>query len=870
MRKIISKILIIFIIIVILFEFTCSSNICYALTFDTTTINDITNLMGGIVSIVLWIPRILVTGMAWGFGEIMTKSLAESCGINDTGAFAGTKGNVATPFDIFFNKYKLFDVNYFDVVQGATGDDDNILNDIRTNVAQWFYIMRLIAVAVLLCVLIYVGIRMAISTIAEDKAKYKKMLVDWVCSLVLIFVLQYIAVFTIYANNAIVNYLSAVSYENIDQAIEDIMFQAMGGIGIPSIVATFVYCMIIFQTIAFMITYLQRMIKVGFLLIISPLISLTYSIDKMGDGKAQALGTWLKEFVYTILIQPFHCVMYLAFVNTAIRLLNTDATISSFITDFSDAFGKFNQLANGILVILCLKFINDGEKAIRKIFNFQDEASMTSMAAGAAVGMAALSSAKKIGSTTAKGINTARGIPSKFSNAIGKDNANGTFSKAGEKLSEAFKDTKVGKIANGIGSKVGDFNKKINNSAPYKSAQKAMESAGKFVGSKKQMAQAKINAMKAKSAGWKAAHPKATSRIKGATTLGMNAIKRSTPLAIGMMGAAMSYATGSSGLMQAVGVGSGMMKGSEELFASTQGTLEKDGIELIEKETDRRLASDEDYKETSEALKNTTENISKKNKELKKINQAIDKEKKNIRPTGNQTQDEAYKKYLEDWEKLQNLRMSRNSDDQSKAKGLEQSLKSRNPNLLKLLDNREEIKKEKIGLEKEQLELASKQENMRNKMRGDVYNNMKNNGTAQQLATAESEILKKIHAAMSFNKGVQEGEEDSEREFKLNDQEADTAKGMQQTIVDLVNRSLVGGGANFNASEFVASEFNLGMDNPIGESLTRAIEEYQFQKNASLYNGTVDNATKVGIDKDLFSDNIKNRMNIVDKKEGSN
>lgn len=58
----------------------------------------------------------------------------------------------------------------------------------RTAVAVWYYALRTIASAILLVVLIYVGIRMAMSTVsAEQKASYKKMLVDWTVSLVLIF-----------------------------------------------------------------------------------------------------------------------------------------------------------------------------------------------------------------------------------------------------------------------------------------------------------------------------------------------------------------------------------------------------------------------------------------------------------------------------------------------------------------------------------------------------------------------------------------------------------------------------------------------------------------------------------------------------------
>lgn len=434
MKKIISKILIIFIIMIILFEFSFSNNVSYA--FDSEDINSITNLIGGLVAFVLWIPRLLVTGISWLMGTLLTVTLAESCGISDAPLFAGTEGDCATPFDIFFNKYTFFDVNFFNIT-----DEPTMINIVRARVAQWFYILRTISAAVLLVILIYVGIRMAISTIAEDKAKYKKMLWDWCSSLALIFVLQYISIFVIETNNVIVNFLRDYGYNDIDGAINDIMMQGMGPMGIGALVSTVVYCMIIFQTIAFMLVYIKRMIKVGFLIVISPMISITYSIDKMGDGKAQALNKWLKEFVYTILIQPFHCIMYLAFVNTAMKLLGTNEIpysdgVGAVLASLAD--GKFNQLANGFLAILCLKFINDGEKAIRKIFNFQDDGNMTSLAAGAAIGMAAISNAQKIGKTTAKGVTMAKNIPAKLGKAIEKDKAKGgAFSKIGDHLNKA-------------------------------------------------------------------------------------------------------------------------------------------------------------------------------------------------------------------------------------------------------------------------------------------------------------------------------------------------------------------------------------------------------------------------------------------------
>ena len=41
--------------------------------------------------------------------------------------------------------------------------------------------------------------------------------------------------------------------------------------------------------------------------------TVTYSIDKAGDGKAQAFGNWLSEFVMNVLVQPLHAIIYLVF-----------------------------------------------------------------------------------------------------------------------------------------------------------------------------------------------------------------------------------------------------------------------------------------------------------------------------------------------------------------------------------------------------------------------------------------------------------------------------------------------------------------------------------------------------------------------------
>jgi hypothetical protein len=181
------------------------------------------------------------------------------------------------------------------------------------------------------------------------------------------------------------------------------------------------------------------MLKLAFLVVIAPLVTLTYSIDKMGDGKAQGLEAWLKEFVFTILIQPFHCVIYMCFIDVAFNILVTKSGMSG----ISDGGGA---LAASIVAILCVKFTKEGEKIVRKIFAFKDDNSQTSIAAGTAAAALAINKSKSFGKSTAKAVNNAKDIGKNASNIIrnGKVEAlalkNMVSSKDGDKSFSDYKE----------------------------------------------------------------------------------------------------------------------------------------------------------------------------------------------------------------------------------------------------------------------------------------------------------------------------------------------------------------------------------------------------------------------------------------------
>ena len=582
MKKTFSKILIITLIAIFITEFVFS-NYAFAVGTVEGVVNSLTNVLGGIMSIVYWPKRIMITGIAFVANTVSTALATWSNPSGEGIAFV-------TPFDIFFNKCEILNVNFFDIPDSPPGEGDPewIVYTIRVNVTKWFYVMRLLAVAILLVILIYVGIRMAIASVADEKAQYKKMLFDWACSLALVFIIPYIAIFTIYANEAILKALEVAvgGKDDIGSTISDIGVNAVLGIGIDSLTSVAVYAFLVFQIIGYVIAYINRMLKVGFLLIISPLITITYSIDKMGDGKSQALNTWLKEFIYTILIQPFHCIIYITFISVAFKLIIAPSTAvmdglaSGSLKDTVLATAEYNQLASGILAIICVKFIKDAEKMVRTIFNFKDHNDGLSLAAGLAVTGAIMSKTKNgvqsaknfVGGAKKFGVNLKN---NNFAKAIGKDLKGSKAFNAMSKKVNSLKDNikksdaakSLGNMKKGLIDKKNDFTNKIN---------KVSDKFRKSAGGQKAISRFKS----AKALGSKVWNSKAANFMKKRNSLSS---------ALGITAGLAAYALTDTGAMGAIGTGNLAYQSADKFLSATARTTgNENGADLEQKSKGKR------------------------------------------------------------------------------------------------------------------------------------------------------------------------------------------------------------------------------------------------------------------------------------------
>lgn len=253
--------------------------------------------------------------------------------------------SMVTVEDIVFGEIEVLNVDFFNFKSSS-----KMMNKFRKSVAQWYYSLRLVAVALDMLVLIYVGIRMVLSVTSSDKAKYKEMLISWVGSVFLIFILHYIIAFMLQLGsiftNAIVDMKSNMTLVSFEKKIMTKTYTLLNdGSGWEYVAYSVFFWVIVFIQLKFFSAYAKRLITTGFLILISPLVCAMYAIDKVGDGKAQSFSNWLKELGVNVFIQPLEALFYVIFMSIAAEIASESMLLTLiFLLVFTKAEKTMLQL----------------------------------------------------------------------------------------------------------------------------------------------------------------------------------------------------------------------------------------------------------------------------------------------------------------------------------------------------------------------------------------------------------------------------------------------------------------------------------------------------------------------------------------------
>ncbi len=335
-----------------------------------------------------------------------------------------------SPENIFANNIAALDVNFLNPNEYAAITDTEHAGStkiasnaeqasqsaaggvLQQTISDWYISFRNIAIVGLLSVLVYLGIRILISSTATDKAKYKESLQSWVVALCLVFFIHFIMSGLLMITDKFTDLISPSIDDGITVQIDDIKFRT-NIIGLVRFNAqskslyntasyTIIYLVLVIYTFIFTFMYFKRFLYMAFFTMIAPLVALTYPIDKAGDGKAQAFNLWFKEYSMNLILQPVHLILYVALISSAMELVKQ----------------------NLIYAIVAIGFLIPAERFIKKMFGM-DKAETPSSFGSFAAGAATMSGFKQIASVLSggKGKNGSNGSNGGIPTAIDK-NAN--------------------------------------------------------------------------------------------------------------------------------------------------------------------------------------------------------------------------------------------------------------------------------------------------------------------------------------------------------------------------------------------------------------------------------------------------------------
>ena len=329
-----------------------------------------------------------------------------------------------SPQEIFSNQIPALDVNFINPNTKLTeslDEDGKIYNSaeiLGPQIAKWYVALRNFVLVGLMIVLLYIGIRIVVSSTATDKAKYKEHIKDWLVAVILVIFMHYIMSFALTVTDYIVSalqignqslgfefsednvnaiekatdidiepdsegkyyyYTNLMGYARLEQQANSKDEDGNTTFTWNYIGYTLVYLVLVVYTVMFLIIYLKRVVYMAFLTVIAPLVALTYPIDKISDGQAQAFSMWLKDYMYNLLLQPFHLLLYTMLVGSVMDLASS----------------------NMLYAIVALGFLMPAEQLLRRLFGFEKSDTAGSIMGGVVGGamlMNAINGVGRIGS----------------------------------------------------------------------------------------------------------------------------------------------------------------------------------------------------------------------------------------------------------------------------------------------------------------------------------------------------------------------------------------------------------------------------------------------------------------------------------------
>lgn len=253
--------------------------------------------------------------------------------------------------------------------------NNNVISVVRENVMEWYSVIRYTAIVAMLCLLLVLGIKMGISSVAQDKAMYKRMIVDWLVGMILLFSIHYIMVVIVNFNESMVDIIKNVETgvtevtkkelhyeEKSDDELEISIYEAVRTRAydaklINGTTGMIMYITLVFYAFRFSFVYFKRFLTMIVLTLMAPGVGLAYAFQKAMTGKSKSFSKWLHEYFVNAIIQTIHALLYTSFVSTALVI-------------------SLNSVSGMIFALVIMNFMLKADKIFRKVFKLSEGGSL--------------------------------------------------------------------------------------------------------------------------------------------------------------------------------------------------------------------------------------------------------------------------------------------------------------------------------------------------------------------------------------------------------------------------------------------------------------------------------------------------------------
>ena len=367
MKKLLNKLLITIMVVILLFNFIMIPQ-SQAISIGGILLKPVTSLLMVPLDITAFMLTCFIGIFSNGVIDWVSDWATDASEVVEQWATQGTQsdnqGNFQNPLataneiaglgfismeDFFCGNIEMTNINIF-----SSQSNNNIISGVKTSVAQWYYALRNIAALGLLCVLIYTGIRILLSTVAEDKAHYKDLLMDWVKGVCLVIFIHVLMILILNVADNLVSIIRTGMGSSLQgySSIAWVRAQLIGNWDTSQLVYLFMYGMLLRYIVYFTISYTKRFMYTLLLIVIAPIIGLVYAFGKSGK---EIFERWLKEFIANAFLQPYHLVIY--------------TVLFGLVSSIAD---NGQNLFAALYALIVMHFIRDAEKYYRGLFGLKD------------------------------------------------------------------------------------------------------------------------------------------------------------------------------------------------------------------------------------------------------------------------------------------------------------------------------------------------------------------------------------------------------------------------------------------------------------------------------------------------------------------